>query len=92
MPETSISEEAREAFRRWAGTYLRDRGVAVELTAVVGRRWSALAGPDGDFPLAPSERIVLGDGLGLVLYGGEVLDAEEREALLRRVGEIVRSR
>ena len=89
MPGTSISEKARERFSLLAENLLRDRGVGMELTAVVGRRWSAVAGPQGDLPLASAERLPLADGWGLVLYGVSRLKKTEREALLKKVEGIL---
>lgn len=87
MNGTSTSSLDLAAFRAWADRVLAERGVGAELVRVSGRRWGHLAGPEAPLPLAAPQRILLGEDLGLILYGtpcpqeGEERRRWEEEAL-----------
>ncbi len=74
-------------FQRLAGRLEKEHAVVIQLALLRGRRWSYLAGRMPDPGRAPvSERLKLGPGLGLVIYGLEELGPAERLRALETIG------
>jgi len=85
--EISTSELIKR-FQRLAGRLESKHAVLLQLALVRGRRWSYLAGRMPAPGLSPvSERVKLGPGLGLVVYGLDELRPVERLQVLKAIGD-----